>query len=190
MPSRTTVRLALLATLVAVALGTVWQRYGDPDRPPRTPEEAERWEREIIAGTRVPRDTSGARAERAEEASSLRVGARMEAVAAVPTVVLERCQKAVGRRFLRKTHFDSVVPGETTLLVSTHRGTRYLSASSIGSFTPNSVPATLPLEGRYVVTGTVHTGHGDNADSRSWECDVRVRGTSVDIGSISLRAIK
>lgn len=179
-------KILLLACALAVAAAGAYVYWGMPDPPPRTLEQAEREEREIMAGTRRGRPAPAeVREERAQQ--------RQHNEAEQLVTLFKRCHEAVKRNFIFTrdvTVDDGLVPPHGYPAVSTYRGERFVS---IGDRPPNpTYDAELvpPLSGSYVVTGVVKAGGGPNAHYQSYTCKILAKPPLFLVRSVDVSALR
>jgi len=172
----------LACALVVAATGAFV--YWKMPEPPRTLEQAEREEREIMAGTRRGRPAPAElREERAEQRQ------RNEGEQLV--TLFKRCHDAVKRDFILTrdvTVDDGLLPPNGYLHISTYRGERIVGISDQPPNPTYYAELVPPLSGSYVVSGIVRTGSGPSAHHQSYTCKILAKPPLFLVRSVDVYA--
>jgi len=183
-------KIHLLAGALTVVAVTGALLYWQAPEPPRTLEQAEQNEREIMAGTRRgrpgPAELKEERAEMAMQRQQLNEAEQL-------VTLFTRCHDAVKRSFVLTrsvTVDDGLLPPNGHLHLSTYRGKRIVGISDQPPDPAYYAELVPPLSGSYVVSGTVRTGSGPGAHYQSYRCKIFAKPPLFLVRSVDVRAVR
>ena len=183
-------KIHLLAGALTVVALTGAILYWQASEPPRTLEQAEQEEREIMAGTRRGRP---APAEVREERAEMAMQQRQLNEAEQLVTLFTRCHDAVKSSFVltrNVTVDDGLLPPNGHLHLSTYRGERIVGISNQPPDPAYYAELLPPLSGSYVVSGTVRTGSGPSAHYQSYTCKIFAKPPLFLVRSVDVSAIR